>query len=180
MAIELIQDYYKEIVLSVLVSAVLWAIFRAILLSRDRKRAQGKAPGAYTVYVPIGGRAAVFAISMFGLGMGVLFFGKSSFEGMLLGAVSAFIFVLMLVRTILYCTWRVEVQGETLTLYRLLRAPKEIHHGEITLVSKSSQGYTLYRGSEKLFDFTLGKEKNDPGNYMLMRDLEERDQWTRH
>lgn len=179
-AIEFIQDYYIEIILSILASIVVSIGFHFFLLARDQKHSLGDAESEYTVFVPVGGRVAFFSISVFGLAMTVLFFRRPSTETIILGSVSAFIFVFMLIRTILNCAWRVEVQGNTLTLYRFFRKPLKFSFEDVSLVSRNSRGYSLYSGTKELFNFILGKIKTDPGTYLLKRDLEEKGQWIHH
>lgn len=166
-----------HIILSVLSSAVTTALF-FLLLRRTDRNSLPKGTGRYTVLVPIGGRIAFFSVSMFGLFMTVQFFRQVTTETLILGCVSAFIFVVMLVRTLIHCMWKIEVWGSSLTLYRLFRKPCQFCFDDITLVSRNSRGYSIYAGTKELFNFVLGKEKTNPGAYLLQKELEERSKWA--
>lgn len=178
--IEFISAYYIEIIISVVLSAITSVIFHFAMIAKDQKSLSGEHSNQYTVFWPVAGRVAMFSISMFGLFLAILFFRKPSAEAFILGSVSLGIFLFMQLRTWIACAWNVKVQDDTMTICRFLRKPRSAGFDEITLVSSNSRGYSVYSGTEELFNFSLGKRKDDPGTYRLQKELEERDKWIHH
>lgn len=175
--IEFIQDFGMELLLSAAAAALAAVVFYFIGRSRDMRGADA---GAYTVYIPVGGRTAIFTVSMLGLCMGVLCFYQATTDAVVLGSVALAMFLIAFVRTCIYCFWKLTVVDAAMTLHRFLRRPCTHHFDEITLVSQNSRGYSVYAGQKELFNFSLGNRKTCPGAHMLKKELEEMGKWIHH
>lgn len=160
----------------VLVGVVGYILCRISLQSNDKRKGPENDPYQYTVPMMLEARCGATTTAAGTLSAAAIFVLSDAFDrldALIFAGLFLLVAVVFSCQCAVYYSWKLQVDGEGVTLHRFMRGKKRFAFADVLYVISSDREATVYGvNRKKLFRFHLGKRTLNPAAYYLLAQLQ--------